>query len=83
MAWSLAPRLFRHRAAETPLIAAEPSGLPAGVVALGRGGAGEIGALLRDDGVYAGLLRLLAPAGAGWPMWRRSPTRCPPARARS
>ena len=63
MAWSLAPRLFRQQTAETPLIAAEPSGLPAGVVALGRGGAGEIGALLRDDGVYAGLLRLLAPAG--------------------
>lgn len=65
MAWSLAPRLFRHRTAETPLIAAEPSGLPAGVVALGRGGAGEIGALLRDDGVYAGLLRVLAPTGRG------------------
>jgi len=65
MAWSLAPRLFRHRAAETPLLAAEPPGLPAGVIALGRGGAGEIGALLRDDGVYAGLLRVLAPAGRG------------------
>ena len=47
------------------MLAAEPPGLPAGVVALGRGGAGEIGALLRDDGVYAGLLRVLPPAGRG------------------
>lgn len=64
MAWSLASRPFR-RAAEGASIAAEVPGLPVGVVALGRGGAGEIGALLREDGVYAGLLSLMAPAGRG------------------
>lgn len=36
---------------------------PAGVVALGRGGAGEAGALLRQDGSYVGLL-CLEDAGA-------------------
>lgn len=65
MAWSLAPRLFRQGAAEIPPIAADVPGLPTGVVALGRGGAGEIGALLREDGVYVGLLSLLAPSGRG------------------
>lgn len=62
MAWRLASRLARFRAIEeAPLTADDEPAFPAGVVALGRGGAGEIGALLRADGVYIGLLHLAAP----------------------
>ncbi len=64
MAWSFVPRLPRWQAEEE-----EPSAdavtFPAGVVALGRGGAGEVGALLREDGVYVGLLSLGGRAGRG------------------
>src|SRR3954453_11274565 len=63
MAWSLAPRLLRYRPAEEPLVYDDVPEFPAGVVALGRGGAGEIGALLREDGVYVGLLSLAAGPG--------------------
>lgn len=38
---------------------------PAGVVALGRGGAGDLGALLLPDGRLVGLLRLAGAAGRG------------------
>src|SRR3954447_19446828 len=64
MAWSLPPRLLRYRPAEEPPMYDDVAEFPAGVVALGRGGAGEIGALLREDGVYVGLLSLAS--GAGW-----------------
>ena len=63
MAWRLSSRLARFRAAEPPLTVSEEPEFPAGVVALGRGGAGEVGALLREDGVYIGLLRLAAASG--------------------
>ena len=63
MAWRLSSRLARFRAPEPPLTYSDEPGFPAGVVALGRGGAGEVGALLREDGVYIGLLRLAAANG--------------------
>ena len=64
MAWRLSSRLARFRATEeAPLTDHDEPEFPAGVVALGRGGAGEIGALLRADGVYIGLLALAPPTG--------------------
>ena len=48
--------------ADEDLITDDEVGLPAGVVALGRGCAGEVGALSLPDGRLAGLLRL---EGAG------------------
>ncbi|HEY8600440.1 MAG TPA: hypothetical protein VIL85_18530, partial [Thermomicrobiales bacterium] len=63
MAWRLSSRLARFRAPEPPLTFSDEPEFPAGVVALGRGGAGEVGALLREDGVYIGLLRLAATGG--------------------
>lgn len=56
----------RLRGADDELTA--PGGelpFPAGVVALGRGGAGDAGALLRPDGVLVGLLRLAATGPRG------------------
>ena len=62
MAWRLASRLARFRAIEdAPIATTDEPIFPAGVVALGRGGAGEVGALLRADGVYIGLLHLDVP----------------------
>src|SRR5262245_51870925 len=63
MSWSLAPRLLRLRPAEEPPVYDDAAEFPAGVVALGRGGAGEIGALFREDGVYVGLVSLAGEAG--------------------
>ncbi|CAA9573598.1 MAG: hypothetical protein AVDCRST_MAG88-2589, partial [uncultured Thermomicrobiales bacterium] len=56
----------RLRGADDELTA--PGGevpFPAGVVALGRGGAGDAGALLRPDGMLVGLLRLKAAGPRG------------------
>ncbi len=62
MAWSLAARLLGLGTGTEPSDPTEtyddPLSFPAGVVALGRGGAGAIGALVRHDGAYVGLLCL-------------------------
>ena len=62
MAWSLAARFLGLGTGTEPLDPAEayddPLDFPAGVVALGRGGAGAIGALVRHDGAHVGLLCL-------------------------
>jgi hypothetical protein len=67
MRWGLltVPRLL---GADEELTAGDAAAVfPAGVVALGRGGAGETGALLRSDGVYVGLLLLDSQTSAGSP----------------
>lgn len=60
MAWELAARFLRLGTdlAVPPERDDDPLDFPAGVVALGRGGAGEIGALLRQDGLHVGILCL-------------------------
>ncbi|MGN6699266.1 MAG: hypothetical protein ACTHMR_14015 [Thermomicrobiales bacterium] len=67
MRWGLlpAPRLL---GADEELTTSDDAAVfPAGVVALGRGGAGETGALLRPDGVYVGLLLLDSRSSCGGP----------------
>ena len=60
MAWELATRLLRLGGETTEPIERDddPLEFPAGVVALGRGGAGQIGALVRHDGAHVGMLAL-------------------------
>lgn len=60
MGWNLAATLRRLGGTDEPgeIEFDDPLAFPAGVVAVGRGGAGETGALLREDGAYIGLLCL-------------------------
>ncbi|MFN8511634.1 MAG: hypothetical protein U0841_03380 [Chloroflexia bacterium] len=60
MAWELAARFFGLGTEQAELDAAydDPLEFPAGVAALGRGGAGATGALLRHDGAHVGMLAL-------------------------
>ena len=60
MAWELATRFLRlgNDVAEPADLDDDPLEFPAGVVALGRGGAGQIGALLRSNGAHVGMLCL-------------------------
>lgn len=60
MAWELAARFLGLGTEPVESAAAydDPLEFPAGVVALGRGGAGAIGALVRQDGAHVGMLCL-------------------------
>lgn len=66
MAWELATRFLRLGGEVVePAHDDDPLEFPAGVVALGRGGAGQIGALLRQDGAHIGMLCLEARCERG------------------